>query len=144
VIAPELTVHVNRVDTAKAITPDEVERAVRFVTGEEGVARGEISVTFLDAATMSDLNETHLQHRGPTDVISFNLGTPNEPLGDIYVCPDLAADSARELRLELREELLRLVIHGTLHVLGHDHPEGADLETSEMYRLQEALLSHLI
>ena len=139
-----LTVHVNRVDTAKVIAPDDVERAVRFVASEEGVARGEISVTFLDAATMSDLNETHLQIQGPTDVIAFNLGVPSEPLGDIYVCPDVAADSARELELELREELLRLVIHGTLHVLGHDHPEGADLETSEMYRLQEELLSKII
>lgn len=141
---PALVVHVNRVESAKAVTPDEVERAVRIVAGRSGVGRGEISITFLDAVTMADLNATHLRRSGPTDVISFNLGDSENPLGDVYVCPEVASESAQEYGIELREELLRLVVHGTLHLLGHDHPEGPDRESSEMYRLQEALLRRVL
>jgi probable rRNA maturation factor len=141
---PELTVYVNGVETAGAVGEDEVTEAVRKVAEAEGLAGGEISVTFLDAGAMTALNEAHLGCRGPTDVIAFNLREPRMPLGDIYVCPAVARDSAREYGVELREELLRLVVHGVLHVVGYDHPTGPEREDSEMFRRQEALLSELL
>ena len=142
--APALTIYVNRVGIARSVTPDEVERAVRMVAEAEGVGRGEISVTFLDAVTMEDLNETHLESEGPTDVIAFNLGAADNPLGDVYVCPEVAANASAELGVELREELLRLVVHGALHLFGYDHPADAGREESEMFRVQENLLSQIL
>ena len=64
-------------------------------------------------------------------------------LGDVYIAPEVAADHATELEIEASEEVLRLVIHGVLHVLGHDHPEGEDRQSSAMFRLQEELLGRL-
>jgi len=109
-----------------------------------GVEVGEISITFLDSAAMAALNEAHLGRAGPTDVIAFNLAEPADPLGDVYICPAVAEESAREYGVELREELLRLVVHGVLHVLGHDHPAGPGREESEMFRRQEEILSRLL
>jgi probable rRNA maturation factor len=142
--APRLTVHVNSVEPTPTLTHDDVEAAVRAAAAAETVTRGEISITFFDRAAMAALNETHLGRPGPTDVIAFNLSEPDDPLGDVYVCPAVAAESADEYGVELREELLRLVIHGTLHVFGHDHPDGLDREASEMYRLQEEILLGLL
>ena len=140
----EPEVYVNRVKSARAVTDDDVIRAIRAVTQAEGITGGEISVTFVDASTIATLNETHLGRPGPTDVIAFNLSEPKRPLGDIYVCPEVAAKSAEEWGLELREELLRLVIHGLLHVAGHDHPEGEERFESDMFRRQEAILAAVI
>jgi probable rRNA maturation factor len=97
----------------------------------------------LDVNAITALNETHLDRQGPTDVIAFNLGERQAPLGDIYVCPEIARESAGEYGVPLREELLRLVIHGMLHVLGYDHPDGPEREESELYRRQEEILSRL-
>jgi probable rRNA maturation factor len=144
VTAGGLEVYVNRVGTAGPITDEDVLRAVAAVTEDAGVATGEISVTFVDAPAMAALNETHLDRAGPTDVIAFNLSEPSEPLGDVYICPEVAAASAREWGVELREELLRLVIHGVLHVVGYDHPEGAERLESEMFRRQEELLTRFL
>ena len=140
----EPEIYVNRVETARPITDDDVVRAVRAVTQAEGITDGEISVTFVDALTIATLNETHLGRTGATDVIAFNLAEPKQPLGDIYICPEVAARSAEEWGVELREELLRLVIHGCLHVAGHDHPEGEERLASDMFRRQEAILAAVI
>ena len=63
----------------------------------------------------------------PTDVLSFALREPGGRVtGDVYICPWVAAREARARRHPLRQELIRLVVHGTLHALGRDHPEGEE------------------
>ena len=62
-------------------------------------------------------------------------------VGDIYIAPQVARANAMRFGRGVREELARLVIHGTLHVLGHDHPDGTDRTSSPMWRRQERLLS---
>ena len=109
----------------------------------EGVRDAAISITFVNDRRIASLNWRHLRHRGPTDVISFAFAreVPRAPLtGDIYIAPDVARRNARAEGRGVREELLRLVVHGVLHVIGHDHPEGADRYDSPMWRRQETLL----
>ena len=72
-----------------------------------------------------------------TDVIAFRLPIAGGVAGDIYVCPSIAQRSARAVGVSAGEELTRLVVHGTLHVLGHDHPAGRGRERSAMWRRQE-------
>ena len=121
------------------------EEAVRHVLAAEGVGVAEISLAFLSDEEIVKLNEGYLSHAGATDVISFALHESGErPLGDVYIGAEQAARQAAELEVAPAEELLRLVIHGTLHVLGHDHPEGADREQSHMYRRQEQLLASFL
>ena len=92
----------------------------------------ELSLSLLDDEAMARLNERYRGKRGPTDVLSFSLmeGAYNElrggMLGDVIVSLDTAARQAKRGRRSLDEEVLRLVIHGTLHLLGHDHQEDAE------------------
>ncbi len=141
--ATRLAIHVNRIDTIKDITRADVERALSLVAEEEGVSEGEVSVTFLDGPAMAALNETHLGRAGTTDVIAFNLGERAVPLGDVYICPEVAQESALDYGVELKEELLRLVVHAALHLFGYEHPEGPERQESEMFRRQEAILARL-
>ena len=114
----------------------------------QGVLAGErrkasISVTFLGRETMRRLNAEHRGHDRPTDVLSFSLGGPGGLAGDVYVCRWVAEREARARGIPLREELIRLVVHGTLHALGRDHPEGPGRMRSPMWRRQERYVESL-
>lgn len=123
------------------LTEGRVEDAVRAVLRAEDVAQAEISVALVSDDEISGMNREHLRHEGVTDVISFPLSAAGGPVvGDVYIGAEQALRQASELGIAPEEELLRLVIHGTLHVLGYDHPEGREREDSEMYRRQEELL----
>ncbi len=118
--------------------PDRVvERVVREVMRRER-RQAAISVTFLGRESMRRLHAGHKGVARPTDVLAFALSAPNGTLiGDVYVCPWVAAREAQRHRVSLRQELIRLVVHGTLHVLGWDHPEGEGRTASPMWRRQE-------
>jgi probable rRNA maturation factor len=122
------------------------EAAIAALTAE-GVRDAMLSITFLGRAAMSQLNRRYLGHHGPTDVISFGLGRQGRRgpvVGDIYICPEVARGNAKRQGVSSQEELLRLVVHGTLHTLGYDHPEGATRTESKMWRRQERILVRVI
>ena len=122
-----------------------LERGCRAALEGEGVAEGEISLTFLEDSSIREMNQTYLGKDRPTDVIAFSLHDGGDPpLGDVYVGYDQAVRQADALGLPLEEELLRLAIHGTLHVLGYTHPEGEGREESPMFRLQEGYLARAL
>lgn len=106
------------------------------------VPRAMLSITFVSARVMASLNRKHLGHHGPTDVITFALGADpgGAIIGDIYICPDVARRQAEAHGVGVREELARLVVHGTLHACGWEHPEDDARTTSPMWRRQEQLL----
>jgi probable rRNA maturation factor len=97
----------------------------------EGVTSGELSLSFVDPDEMAELHERYMGEPGPTDVLSFPLGE-DDLLGDVIVCPEVAAGNNRDRDAELR----LLVVHGTLHLLGYDH-EDED-ERAMMWGKQEA------
>ena len=72
------------------------------------------------APEMTRLNETFLQHRGSTDVITFDYGAPALPHGEIFICLDEAVSQARRFHTTWQSELVRYMVHGVLHLLGHD------------------------
>jgi probable rRNA maturation factor len=91
------------------------------------------------------MNLRHKGHDFPTDVISFALPDPRGGLlGDLYICRWQADREARRRNLPVREELVRLVIHGTLHILGWDHDDGAGREASAMWVRQERYLRKVL
>ena len=130
-----------RVPLARARVAD----LVRGVLRAEKVRDAMISVAFLDDRAMAALNRRHLGHRGPTDVISFGFAAAPGAgvVGDIYVAPAVVRENARAHGTPVREELARVVVHGTLHVLGHDHPGDAARTASPMWERQERLLRRL-
>lgn len=110
--------------------------------------QSEVSILMVGADVMSELHEQWMDEPGPTDVLSFPMdelrpGNEGEPtpaglLGDVVLCPDVAAEQARQAGHSTAEELLLLTVHGILHLLGFDHAEPA--EEKEMFRLQRQLL----
>jgi len=125
------------------LSPTRVRRIVRTVLAAER-RRAMVSVTFVGPIRMRRLNREYKRHDRPTDVISFHLPGPDGSLaGDIYICPAVAAREAKAAGVTEAEELARLVIHGTLHVLGYDHPEGRGRTTSVLWRRQERYLETL-
>lgn len=126
------------------LSSERVAAIARSVLRAEGVRDALLSITFLDARAMARLNQRHLRHRGPTDVIAFafDRSAPRPAVvGDVYICPDVARENASAAGVGVREEIARLVVHGTLHVLGYDHPEGDARMKSPMWRRQERLLA---
>jgi probable rRNA maturation factor len=108
----------------------------------------DLSVVMVTVDVMTELHVQWMDEPGPTDVLSFPMdelrpGRDGEPtpaglLGDVVLCPEVAARQAREAGHSMTEELLLLTTHGILHLLGYDHAEPA--EEKEMFALQRTLL----
>lgn len=121
----------------QALAVRTVRRIVNYVLERERVAGADITVTFLSSTRMRTLNRRTFGRDRSTDVIAFPLPHPNCLVGDVYICPATARRSARLHRVPVREEMVRLVVHGLLHVTGHDHPDTSERESSAMWRTQE-------
>ena len=93
-----------------------------------------LEIHFIDSEEISRINRDFLNHEGPTDVISFSyeddcLLTEDEyTIGEIFVCPDVAAKSARELGCTESEELVYYIVHGILHLTGYDDHTESDIK----------------
>lgn len=122
----------------------DLRRAVRAVLQAHHLGGGAVSVALVDDADISRMNREHLGHEGATDVISFALHDPGDAVvGDLYIGWEQARRQADAAGVSHREELLRLTIHGVLHLLGHQHPPGEERLHSPMWRQQEALVQDL-
>jgi probable rRNA maturation factor len=105
----------------------------------------EVALLLVDEATIAGLNEQHLGHEGPTDVLAFPMDEPGESpiagpaiLGDVVLCPAVAHAQALARGLSPQDELQMLTVHGLLHLLGMDHAEPD--EEREMTALTAILL----
>jgi len=111
---------------------------------QHGDVIGEVGLAFVEADEMAELNYAHMGVSGPTDVLAFPIdcatGADTVPdgqpvlFGDIIICPDYATKAPQSLD----DELALLVVHGALHLLGHDHAEPD--ETAVMKQLETAML----
>lgn len=124
-----------------------------------GVNQGELNLIFVDEAAMTKLNNEHLGNDYATDVLSFPIdGIADDKLaesvvgdvpliGDVVVCPSRAAAQAFDHKGQrghngsLEDELALLIVHGILHVLGHDHYDKSTTECMQSWE-QALLRSH--
>ena len=121
----------------------------RFVLGELRIhPLADLSVLLVDSDAMAALHVQWMDEEGPTDVLSFPMdelrpGTDDrepEPglLGDVVMCPQVAAEQATKHGHSAEQELHLLCTHGILHLLGYDHAEPD--EEKQMFDLQRDLL----
>ncbi|HAQ03640.1 MAG TPA: rRNA maturation RNase YbeY, partial [Acidimicrobiaceae bacterium] len=94
---------------------------------------------------ISLLNKEHLSKSGPTDVLAFPIDDSDGEMddtiylmGDVCICPEVAAGQAKEKDLNFRDEIALLLTHGILHLLGYDHYEES--EEIEMKKMERALI----
>lgn len=109
----------------------------------------ELSIALVDEDEMTRLHVEWMDEPGPTDVLSFPMDdlAPGDPLGprvsgvlgDVVICPAVAARQAEQAGHGIDEELALLLTHGVLHLLGHDHAEPDEHE--RMFALQDSLLA---
>lgn len=128
------------------VDADRLSRLTGYVMTDQQVpVTMEVSVLCVDTPWMTELNRTHMGADGPTDVLAFPLDAPGEStaevsiLGDIVVCPAIAAAQASEHERTVASEIDLLVVHGLLHLLGHDHAEAG--EKAIMFGLTDRLLA---
>jgi len=130
---------------AERVSEELLRSAVELALRDAGALEGEISLALFGDEAIEELNQRYLGRDGPTDVLAFALHEEGAPvLGDVYLGYDQAVRQAAEMTVPLAEELARLAIHGTLHVLGYDHPETDARFDSEMFEVQERLLRELL
>jgi probable rRNA maturation factor len=142
---------------------DAIEELVEFVLGEEGIPAAEIGVVLCGDERIAELNETWLNHQGPTDVLSFDLSddahdgltadrgsatvtAPGEAKyergleGEIYINLAQADRQAPQFGATHDEEIRRLIVHGMLHLIGFDDA-GEESEAERMRTRQEQLVA---
>jgi probable rRNA maturation factor len=144
VSVPEVEIHVDD-ETFPEAPVALIEPAVRRTLESEQRTDVEVSIALLADAEIQRLNMEYLGKDRTTDVLAFALsGDDGRTVGDVYLGFDQAARQAEEVGVELAQELARLAIHGTLHVLGYDHQEGPERLESPMFQLQERLLQEVL
>ena len=107
----------------------DVQRLARRLLG----ARRSLSVAFVGGAEIRRLNRQFLGHDYATDVLAFKLD--DDVFGEVVISPGVAAREARRRKIPVREELLRYLAHGILHLLGYD--DGAPRARTRMWERQE-------
>lgn len=135
-----ITIHINAAEQC-SVPRDLLDRALREACRREGVTTAELSVSFVTDGEIASLHRRYLGRDEITDVLSFALhGDGEDPLGDVYVGHAQALRQAAEAEAPPDEELARLTVHGALHVLGYDHPDGPERLASEMFHKQEGIV----
>ena len=115
------------------------QRLAQAVLADQGGV-GELTLTFVGLDEIATLNLEHMDKPGPTDVLSFPLddvavaGVPTL-LGDVVISPAVAAEQCTDHAGTIDDELALLVVHGVLHVLGHDHAEPREAATMRSLEL---------
>jgi probable rRNA maturation factor len=129
-LASSIEIEISDNQSHLIVDPSFLESVVRRTFAIEGIERASISIALVDDATIRVINRRHLNHDWPTDVISFTLNEPEDPVlaGELVVSTEMAASTARDVGVDPRSELALYVVHGLLHLCGLDDqsPEDAD------------------
>jgi probable rRNA maturation factor len=134
IASPQDTVPIDRV---------RMRDAANAVLEGEGISQGELSLAFVDNATIHQLNLRYLKHDEPTDVLSFPLSEPNSArlAGELVIGAEVARDQAAERGHDVQAELALYVIHGFLHLCGYD--DKTDRGAAEMRQKEKGYLQQL-
>jgi probable rRNA maturation factor len=113
----------------------------RRVLSREGHVRASVSIALVDNATIRLINRSYMSHDWPTDVISFPLSAPDDPVlaGELVISAEMAGATAREIGVEPWNELALYVVHGLLHLCGYD--DASEAAACMMRRREEEILT---
>lgn len=107
-----------------------------------GKREGVINVIFCSDERILSINQTFLQHDYYTDIITFDSGAGEVVAGDIFISQDTVASNANQLAVSPDAELLRVIIHGILHLCGY--PDKQPDEAAKMRSLEDEALAMLL
>ncbi len=134
--------HVRRL----AVRPRIICRMTQKIVQHAGAPAADLSISLVGKTRMRSLNRTYRGRDYPTDVLAFPMGSMGEQippfLGDVVICLPVAIGQASRFHNTPDEEILRLLVHGTLHLLGYDH-EISPQEAARMQRKERAIIKKL-
>lgn len=137
--------HLKNKQRSQRIDVRHLRRIIRSLVVEElHREEFELGIYLTGEAEMIRLNEQHLGHQGATDVITFDYMDPDRPewmAGDLFICVPEALRQARQFRTRWEHEIVRYIIHGLLHLDGHDDHSPSDRRV--MKREENRLLKKL-
>lgn len=108
---------------------------------ELGLESYELGALLVDPEEMARINQSYLRHEGPTDVITFPYADPPALHGELFVCPFVARMHSKQFKTSWQAEVIRYLVHGVLHLQGHDDLESA--KRRSMKRLENRLVRRL-
>lgn len=117
---------------------------IKSLLEQETSLSKDVNIVFLDKEEIKELNKTYRDKDEVTDVLSFNLDS-NNTLGEIYVCPEYIINNISKEKFT--EEIIRVLIHGILHLKGYEHKkkfDEFDYKDEPMYIRQEDLLNKIL
>lgn len=124
------------------VQAEDIHRVLKCVLrATHKASKGSVSVAFVSDVRMRDLNRRWRHKNKTTDVLSFAspampaLQTSAQHLGDIFVSPVTVRREAQRRSIDFQEEILRVIAHGMLHLIGYDH--ATEDEEAAMFKLQE-------
>ena len=136
---PDVTLLVHTHDARWKGCKPTVERAVKAVLADRRVRRASLAVVLTDDGEVKTLNHTYRGKNKPTNVLSFPDGHVEDgvrQLGDIILAYETIVAEAQAQGKALKAHLTHLVIHGVLHVLGHDHEDEKDATIMEAHEIK--------
>ena len=111
----------NRVRTGRKIDLRLLEKIAAAALEELEIENPELGIVLIGAKEMVLMNEKFLGHEGPTDVITFDYSEKRKQLhGEVFVCVEVAQKQAKEFGTSRQSEMVRYIVHGILHLMGHD------------------------
>ena len=119
-----------------------IRRVLRHLLETElGLDSYELGTHLVGPDEMAQINQTYLQHEGPTDVITFPYADPPVLHGELFVCPAVGLDQSKQFQTSWQAEVIRYLVHGILHLQGHDDLEPA--KRRSMKRQENRLMRRL-
>lgn len=138
---------INKEVKSREITKKFLELSVAKILQELNLKNVEVSITLTDDKTIREINKQWRGKDKPTDVLSFpqeeTIGYKYKLLGDVIISLPYAKKQAEDIGFTLKEEIIRLLIHGILHLLGYDHERSKEDEKI-MFDLQDKIFEKVI
>jgi len=133
-----LKIEINNTAAANLPSRTIIKRFEKFLLARQ-IKNAEISLAFVDKKTMRRLNHSYRGLDQPTDVLSFSYRYKNGMLdGEIVICCQIAQEQAKKFGHSFESEIIRLLAHGFLHLIGYDH--RTTKEARKMRRLEEKII----
>ncbi len=138
---------INKEVKSREITKKFLDLSVEKILQELNLKNVEVSITLTDDKTIREINKQWRGKDKPTDVLSFpqeeTIGYKYKLLGDVIISLPYAKKQAEDIGFTLKEEIIRLLIHGILHLLGYDHERSKEDEKI-MFDLQDKIFEKVI
>jgi rRNA maturation RNase YbeY len=126
--------------TTKSLKKIKIHELVKSLSIELIFSVSNLEINFISDKSILDINKTYLKHDYTTDIITFNYSKVAKQIdGEIFISVDEAFANSKKFKVSLSDELVRLIIHGILHLLGYDDLNSSDKKI--MKRLENKLLS---